>query len=949
MQKGILVSFMALLFAGFAYSQENPNLEAGFKPYGSYHGTAVDTVDMMNGNVTIHIPFPASYPQRGVLHSDMVLILHGKGWQTAPNSQTGGSYWAPARESMGSVDSFHPIHKRTLNSFTASGQTTRSVSNDVVVTMDGATHALMDVSNGAQMAFETVDGSGWHVTMADPDQYGIPQTSIITDRNGTQYTVDKYTTIGDGPCMPSLGGGFSAPGSHPPLQTVNSGGLPSTSEFHCEISGEVIAATDRNGNIISESGTGPIIDTVGRSNVSNPPSFYLGGFTGPVTQSTNPPGCAGTYSFYGSMTIDYPAVNGSQNQILVCYANFTIQTSFGVSGALEYPNSLAGGSGTVELISSIVLPDGSSWIFQYDSYGNVTYLGLPLGGSITYQWTTVAFPSFSATPVSRAIMQRTITDNRGDSYIWKYRWVTSQNNPTSANGTYTNVVTDPLGNDTVHVFTNFLGALAFYETTTSTYQGSYLTGSLLKQVITGYQAGQIAGRGNTGIPVFPNSIQTTVYPSGKVDLIQKTYDAALTDPTAGSATYGKVVAEKVYDWGQGTPGPLLRETDTTYKWQLDSSYLAAHFLDLPATVIIKDGTGCALSESDYKYDEPGYLTASNIATQHVAPPSGTRGNLTTAIKWAAPASSCNPASGASVMSHTNWYDTGEVYQQTDPLGHPTTHSYDPAYVGAYSTETCNALGQCFSGTYDFTTGLLTSFTNANATTQARGNTPGDSAHTTLYSYDLMYRLKSATFPPDPANGAAQAQTTFNYPVPITLPFAVTKTRMVASGLSDSITSTYDGLGRIYKTQQPTSNGTAEVDTEYDGLDQVVSVKNPYFSTADPTYGTTQTQYDALGRPTQITEQDGSLKKVLYDVVPVQAAPGDCTQGTDEAGNQRLTCADALGRLIEVHEPGDNFNGTPASGAINVSGSLKSQPGVGATGAKYATAQVTISGTDHETV
>jgi len=40
--------------------------------------------------------------------------------------------------------------------------------------------------------------------------------------------------------------------------------------------------------------------------------------------------------------------------------------------------------------------------------------------------------------------------------------------------------------------------------------------------------------------------------------------------------------------------------------------LTAHMLDLPASGIVKDGNGNRVSETDYTYDEPAYLTASNI-------------------------------------------------------------------------------------------------------------------------------------------------------------------------------------------------------------------------------------------------------------------------------------------------------------------------------------------------
>jgi RHS repeat-associated protein len=597
------------------------------------------------------------------------------------------------------------------------------------------------------------------------------------------------------------------------------------------------------------------------------------------------------------------------------------------------------------------MPDHSKWTFNYDGYGEVTSIGLPLGGSISYTWTEVAFqkcdPS-DLTAVSRAVATRTVTDNNGHSYTWQYHW------GTESNGTLTNAVTDALNNDTVHTFASLTAGSApgcnLYETATQYYQGTGAGRTLIKEVDTSYSSASITddtGTGSLG-NVFATDITTTVYPSGKVSKVHRVPDG--NQPTI----FGNVVQQLEYDWGQGSPGPLVRETDTTYKWQVNGAYLTANMPDLPASVILKDGSGCSLSQTDSAYDDPAYLT--NYAgilptgTHGAAPnPSPVRGNLTAVTKWLAPASSCNPKGGTAIVSHTNWYDTGEVNKQIDALGNTTTHSYDQAYAGGYVTQTCspstNGVSHCVSGTYDFNTGLLTSFTDENATQQASGNTQGDSAHTTTYGYDLMFRVTSATLPPDPSNGGVQAQTTLQYPVPITLPFTVTKTRSVTPTLTDSITSTFDGLGRVYKTQHPLPNGTATVDTVYNGLGQVTSVSNPYFSTSDPTYGISQTIYDALGRATQVTRQDGSVSKVDYNVAPIQAAPGDCTKSTDESGRLRLACENSLGQLIEVHEPGDNFNGSQAGGSVTITGALKSQSGVGSTGATTASAQVTIGGSD----
>src|SRR5205085_2930673 len=226
-----------------------------------------------------------------------------------------------------------------------------------------------------------------------------------------------------------------------------------------------------------------------------------------------------------------------------------------------------------------------------------------------------------------------------------------------------------MNDDTLHTFTALDGICALYETRTQSYRGTGGTRQLLKQVDTTYASTgftvdtpEVNVTGN----VVPTRVKTTIYPSGKVSLVTKSYDSGLgTD----APIFGNVVSEKVYDWGPGIPGPLLRETDTTYAWQINANYLTAHLLDSPASAIVKDGNGNRLAETDYSYDESQYLTATNITTQHGAPPSAARGNLTSVSNWLNPGNSL-------ISSHTNWYDTGEVYQQIDVLSNTTTHSFD---------------------------------------------------------------------------------------------------------------------------------------------------------------------------------------------------------------------------------------------------------------------------------
>ena len=48
----------------FAQARDLPVDDRGLKPFGSYAGRNLDSINMANGSLTLHIPF-WSYPQRG--------------------------------------------------------------------------------------------------------------------------------------------------------------------------------------------------------------------------------------------------------------------------------------------------------------------------------------------------------------------------------------------------------------------------------------------------------------------------------------------------------------------------------------------------------------------------------------------------------------------------------------------------------------------------------------------------------------------------------------------------------------------------------------------------------------------------------------------------------------------------------------------------------------------
>ena len=546
---------------------------------------------------------------------------------------------------------------------------------------------------------------------------------------------------------------------------------------------------------------------------------------------------------------------------------------------------------------------------------DLTRITLPIGGSLSYTWAAKT----GATTGNRTVLTRTVDANDGtDPHIWHYSYLAQ--GPVNGNLTQNTIVQDPLGNETVHVMTGLGGMFALYETQTQYFQGSHTGGSLLKTVTTDYQftpnPWDLGMQSVTN--VFPIRVTTTL-PGGQVSKVETDYETALTyhgpldgitfmicNPTQGpmmicntstngvsnyTGSYGKAIATREYDYGASLP---VRQTATSYQWQSGTNaaaYLANNFLDLVSSVTTRDGAGNQVAQTTYGYDE-NTLGSSNVSSLYLngSPANGSfRGNRTSVHQWL-------NSPNTTLNSSMKYFDSGELQSSTDPGLHTTNHLYDLAYQGAYSTQTCSpttSVAHCVSGTYDLNTGLLTSFTNENATNQASGNSQGDSAHTSTFTYDKMWRLILALAPPDVANSNARASTTFDYSVRN----QVKRVKSLTNATSVTDYANFDGLGRTIQTRLVAPPCDSYVDTTYDVVGRVSTVSNPHCLTPGPTDGITTSIYDALGRVTQTTLQDGSISTTDYSQLPVVTV-------TDPAGHQRRSRTDALGRLVEVDEPGD---------------------------------------------
>jgi RHS repeat-associated protein len=863
--KCLAVAVLCLAISGLSNAQDDSILGMGFTPFGSYHGGDVDSVNLSNGFLNLHIPL-VSVPQRGAIRYEPQVIYRPAQWSIQSHCDTENSctaFWIYRAEGLRLLF-YSPDNFGAGNLLFAKGSTITILK---AATADGGSHEMGRTSNGA----ETLDGTQiWY------DGTAFPNTGMSRNGNGL----------------------------------VNNG--------HFE---------DSNGNFfnVPPSDGSLMPDTMGRA--------VLGSANGTATSDFS--GCTGPLPATGAATYSFPGYGGATEIIKTCTASMTVQSNFQITGFfndLEIP--ITDRSYSSPIIQSIVIYNGTSWTsspswtFEYGdrdpgdapsvNYGSLTKITLPTGASISYTWagtmTNCGGQADNPTP-SRFVTSRTVDANDGTAaQQWTY------------NG---GSVTDPQGNVTVHTFGLVGSGCSGYETETDYYQGSKDPSHLLKTVTTTYRSindpwntiTKVIGATN----VFP-TVVTTTWPSGKSSRIETDYDNNLSFFVNGGAgpftgSYGEVTETREYDYD----GSLIRRTDYTYKAfdgsSNSASYFAANLLRKVSSITTYDGGGHQVAQIKYGYDELP-LQASGVTTQldSTSANAGIRGNRTSENHWL-------NTTGGMLTTTTSYYDTGTPYQITDPGGHTTTNIYGAGFqsgadfVGAFVTQTKNALQQSGYADYDFNTGLTAASKDANGVV-------------TSLTYDIFKRIKSKTAP----DNTSLWNYTDSQP-----PFFTASSGPNLAAQPYTVEGDLDTLGRRVQSKITSDpSGTDTTDMTYDPLGRVATVSNPHRSTSSPTDGATSTTYDALGRVTQVTAQDGSLTTTDYTQFPTVTV-------SDPVGNQRQSRTDALGRLVEVDEPASHFvpdqpptQASPGTGTIVISGTEQSQQ-VQTVAAVPGTATITFSG------
>lgn len=867
---------VSLVLAGslFATAQNDVNLDQGLKPYGSYMGGNIDTVSLTNGNLMLHIPL-VSYPQRGGrLTLAFYLRYNNKGGQSFD-----GIGIDVQRDQLNETRT----HTRTFPVPTDNGTAHVVVRTTSMTTADGSSHDLGWQSGAKGVTAGPVDGSA-------------------LGQHGIKHFVDGTTSIPVDPSCTNAGTSFWNPviSQDPNGNQIVTSSLGWTDTMGRVIPGQAVCpAPFSNGNtdrgIFAGTGTGDIA-------VRMLPGANTSDFSGCPTNTV----MARIWALPAFANSSSPS-SAATATMKFCYAHF-ISTAF-------------------TLLQNVILPNGTMWSFNYNGSGDLSDITFPTGGTIHYEWTSL---QFCAGPNSRTLISRTVTDDTGP-HTWNYAWtpgvLTNINIPPPPT---TVLVTDPAQNQSLHVSSS-MGGCSYYETHAEFYQGSLQSGALLKKVDRQYNTFTLPSSEYVGsaayAAAFP-TIVTTTWANGMVNQEKTDYDSPTTytnwdflcyncanapQPSTQTRINGQVAADSVFDYGNGAAGPLLRKTAITYLT-----------LDDPSSVITYDGAGHKCAQTDYAYDDSSRLVPSNISQSHTTPYTGAvRANPSSVTRWLSTTPCASNATWSPITTYTNYFDTGELASATDALNNITQFSYAPIFYGAYLTQTKlpdtvtngSTYSHIINGDYDFNTGLLRTFTDQNN-------------NSSTYFFDNMRRIANANF----ADGG---QVQFNYPDVHTVEKKQLQNSQTAVWIDQVVT--FDGFGREKGTQLKHPGGDIFTATTYDSLGHIASVSNPYRSTASSTDGTTTTQFDALGRPTQITKQDQSFSTVSY--------AGSCVTTTDEAGKAHRACSDGAGRLTEVDEPGDAnapASSIPASSATVTIGGPGEQS-VSTSGGMYC-AVYTVDGT-----
>ncbi|MGZ3610027.1 MAG: hypothetical protein ACXVBU_08180, partial [Ktedonobacteraceae bacterium] len=777
-------------------------------------------------------------PGRHGLNLDLSLYYNSLIWETVAG---GGVTYSPEGPSPSTGFRLDYGYIQWDDSVTTTG---------VLVDAKGAKHPLVAATQfGTQ--FNTVDSTYISVQHHTGTSSTDLDSDVVTYKNGSQAFYQEAPGSAETCC----------PGSIAPSDT--------------HLITRPVKIEDTSGNFITinyvdnfSTSLSSVVDTVGRTITF----VYANGLLSCVTD-------AATCNAAGSRTFNF----SWNSQYILNY-----QFSLLITSVWSPVPPLQGSSIPYTVLSGVTRPDGTMVQFNYGDWMIVNDIReLSNNGSLRYE-ANYKFPSASAGPLTDppTYTQQVVTtldkDGTAKQATWLYQSVLSSPLP-SEKLVSCFAVTDPTG--TIHL-------------TTISAQGNIFDGLPIKTV---------TATGSTAPCTTP---PTTIWRSVATQWITdldgsgfqtganprpQTVTTLLSDGTTQSQTqiasydaHGNATDVKNFDFGSGKPGPLLRETVSTFASNLGNIF------DRPTDIQIKDGLGNILSHEAFTYDNysqtplqavspfPVGFDSANFGSTTTPP----RGNLTGTTVYA------DAAAGTGAINSTLTYDI---------LGNMLTYQSGCCQFGTsvYSSVTQYAYPDSVSIGAPGST-LPTLFTyNMNT---------GGVATSTDYNGQKTQNIYDTDTRPVTTIGPDGITVSYVYDDAAPNPSAITSS--TANGLVTKIVKDFSGRPMLKQTL----NGSVLVSTTAyidDAMGRPIQISNPYGP--GDTVAFTNYSYDALGRVTSFTRPSlaGSSQnsyQIQYNATTFTDAAGNTHSGisvktTDPAGKQRLQFRDAFGRLMRVDEPG----------------------------------------------
>lgn len=684
---------------------------------------------------------------------------------------------------------------------------------------------------------------------------------------------------------------------------------------------------DRNGNSLNYDVTNrQWTDTMGRVIgmpwPANPSAgnytYYLPGIAAPYTFKFETLGGPFVADYYMSGSTPTPT---NQNPTLFhSIISDPTDPDADLSGDAYVVSSQYGYGGfSPVVLTEIDLPNGQSYKFSYNIYGELDKVIYPTGGYQRYLYSTVATvggASGTYAQGTRGMVSRWVSPNGTggtDEAQWQYSAGTSPLTVTAPDQSYTEyyLYDAPVVQSNNFGYADARNGMVYDERVHAS------DGTTLRRSLTDYAQ----TTSTISKPIPPNTSNTGSYtayrnarPIKSVSLMLDTGGQALAktvtyeyaangrefttglDRTASTESYFASVEPSTARTGtidliqSGTPAS---RAETTYL--NNSAYLDRNILGLPTSVVLMDGNYQVVSKTESFYDEAAYplLTYGDLSSTNYSDPGTTaRGNVTTGRRYV-------DIGGAYLDTHAQFDQCGSVRIATNERGIQSQVEYSTTYNHAYATQTTSAVPDP-SGAH----GSSTAFTSSSTFDSTLGvplTTTDANGQTTTFSYqddsgvtDSLNRLRKVTRPDGGWTKYSFGETLGNL-------YTMTESKLDATRTVKSY-QYEDPLGRASRSfSSEGGDSYIAADTIYDLMGRVWKVSNPYRTTAlngtaDLSHSNdwTVSHYDVLGRIDSITLPDASTVQTSYQ--------GTYTTVTDQAGRQRRQKTDALGRIVRVDEP-----------------------------------------------